>query len=113
VGKIKTKNEKMKKSQILCEKRLKGMPTKEKFTLKNNPVPQPEEGEVLVKTIYLSVDPYMRGRMDDAKSYVKPFELNEMIYGGIIGEVILSDSDQLNVGDNVIGRIGWQRYNGI
>lgn len=108
-----TLKEKLKNSQILLAKRPKGMPTKENFTFKDNPVPQREEGEVLVKTIYLSVDPYMRGRMDDAKSYVKPFELNEMICGGIIGEVILSDSDQLSVGDKVVGTLGWQRYNVI
>src|SRR5699024_9372465 len=102
---------KLKNSQILLAKRPKGMPTKENFTFKDSPVPQPEEGQVLVRTIYLSVDPYMRGRMDDAKSYVKPFELNEMICGGIVGEVMLAVSDQLSVCESVVGSLVWQRFN--
>ncbi|WP_163529959.1 NADP-dependent oxidoreductase [Halobacillus ihumii] len=99
--------------QILLSKRPEGMPTEENFEFKNTAVLAPENGQVLVRTIYLSVDPYMRGRMSDAKSYAEPYKLNEMISGGIIGEVVQSRSDQLSVGDKVIGMLGWQHYNVI
>lgn len=56
-------------------------------------MPKPSDGEVLVKTLYLSVDPYMRGRMSDAKSYVAPFQLNEALAGGAVGEIVESRSD--------------------
>ncbi|WP_373894634.1 NADP-dependent oxidoreductase [Virgibacillus natechei] len=103
--------QKLQNQQILLSKRPDGMPTEENFEFKDTVVTAPEDGQVLVRTIYISVDPYMRGRMSDAKSYVEPFKLNEMISGGIIGEVVQSESDQLRAGDKVIGMLSWQNYN--
>ncbi|OYD06847.1 NADP-dependent oxidoreductase [Paludifilum halophilum] len=89
------------------------MPTEETFAYREVPVPEPGEGQVLVQTIYLSVDPYMRGRMSDQKSYVEPYQLNEVISGGIIGKVVESKSDRFHVGDKVVGMMGWQHYNAV
>jgi NADPH-dependent curcumin reductase CurA len=74
-------------------------------------MPQPASGEVLIRTLYLSVDPYMRGRMNDRRSYVAPFELNEVITGGVIGEVVESRAPNFETGDIVTGMLGWQLYN--
>ncbi|MED4729896.1 NADP-dependent oxidoreductase [Aneurinibacillus migulanus] len=97
--------------QILLAGRPSGMPTKENFAFKEAPIPEIGVGEVLIRTLYLSVDPYMRGRMSDRKSYVPPFPLNEIIVGGIVGEIIESRADDLSKGDVVIGNLGWQLYN--
>lgn len=97
--------------QILLASRPSGMPTKENFAFKEAPIPEIGVGEVLIRTLYLSVDPYMRGRMSDRKSYVPPFPLNEIIVGGIVGEIIESRADDLSEGDVVIGNLGWQLYN--
>ncbi|MEC0242179.1 NADP-dependent oxidoreductase [Paenibacillus dokdonensis] len=88
-----------------------GMPTDQNFEYREAPVQEPKEGEVVVRTSYLSVDPYMRGRMSDAKSYIEPYALNEVISGGIVGEVVESKSDLIKTGDKVIGMLGWQLYN--
>lgn len=97
--------------QIVLAKRPEGLPTEDTFEYRDIPVGEPGEGEVLVKTLYMSVDPYMRGRMSTAKSYVEPYELNRPITGSIIGEVISSRSAQFQVGDKVQGTLDWQRYN--
>lgn len=73
-------------------------------------MPRPQEGEVLVRALYLSVDPYMRGRMSDRKSYTPPFELNTTIGGATVGEVVESKFDGLKPGDIVMGHLLWQRY---
>lgn len=73
-------------------------------------MPQPTNGQVLIRTRYISVDPYMRGRMNDRKSYVPPFQLNEALIGGVIGEVVESKSNSFSPGDLVIGNLGWQDY---
>lgn len=96
--------------QILLASRPQGMPTEENFRFVESAIPSPTEGEVLVKTLYLSVDPYMRGRMNDAKSYVPPFALNEVISGGIVGEVVQSRTPDFAEGDIVVGNLGWQEY---
>ncbi len=80
------------------------------FAIFDAEVPQPKDGEVLVRTRYLSVDPYMRGRMSDRKSYVDPFGVNEVMNGGVVGEVIESRSDALKPGDIVTGQLPWQLY---
>ncbi|SES68014.1 hypothetical protein SAMN05421676_101156 [Salinibacillus kushneri] len=103
----------MKNEQILLKSRPNGTPTEENFEFKEVNVPDLKEGETLVKTLYISVDPYMRGRMSTAKSYVEPFEVNEVISGGVVGEVIESKSDKLKNGDKVTGMLGWQRYNAV
>ena len=100
----------MKNKQILLASRPNGMPTLDNFRIVDAEVPKPNEGEVLVRTLYLSVDPYMRGRMSDRKSYVAPFELNQVITGGIVGEVVESRSPAFQPGDIVTGWLGWQLY---
>ncbi|MCA0150023.1 NADP-dependent oxidoreductase [Rossellomorea vietnamensis] len=99
-----------KQQQIQLVSRPEGMPVKEDFLYKEIDVPQPSNGEVLVKTIYLSVDPYMRGRMSDAKSYVEPFKLNEALAGGVVGEIVESKSEHFQKGDFVVGMLPWQEY---
>ncbi|MGN8645770.1 NADP-dependent oxidoreductase [Gracilibacillus sp. HCP3S3_G5_1] len=99
-----------KNKQILLANRPTGTPSKDTFQFAETAITQPSNGEILVRTLYVSVDPYMRGRMIDAPSYVAPFQLNEVIEGGVIGEVIESQSDQFAQGDIVIGGYGWQTY---
>ncbi|MBP2000254.1 NADPH-dependent curcumin reductase CurA [Paenibacillus shirakamiensis] len=99
--------------QVLLASRPVGMPTEQNFEFKDIPVEPVQSGQVVVRTHYLSVDPYMRGRMSDAKSYITPFALNEVIAGGIVGEVVESKDDSLSVGDKVIGMLGWQLYNTV
>jgi NADPH-dependent curcumin reductase CurA len=96
--------------QILLVSRPAGMPTPDNFKIVDAPVPQPVEGEVLIRTLYLSVDPYMRGRMSDRKSYVEPFALHEVITGGVVGEVVESRAEAFQPGDIVVGMLGWQLY---
>lgn len=100
----------MKNKQIILASRPTGMPASDNFAIIDAGVPQPAEGEVLVRTRYLSVDPYMRGRMSDRKSYVPPFALNEVMNGGVVGEVIESKSNAFKPGDIVSGQLGWQLY---
>jgi NADPH-dependent curcumin reductase CurA len=96
--------------EIHLGKRPVGMPTDETFEMKETELRNPDSGEVLVKALYISVDPYMRGRMNDQKSYVEPYHLNEVISGGVIGEVVTSNSTELVEGDLVIGNFGWATY---
>jgi NADPH:quinone reductase len=96
--------------QILLIKRPKGMPVKEDFRFEDIPISEPKEGEVLIRTLYLSVDPYMRGRMNDAKSYVPPYPLHQPIIGGIVGEIIQSKTPDFQVGEIVLGLLPWQKY---
>ncbi|MBV9959425.1 MAG: NADP-dependent oxidoreductase [Acidobacteria bacterium] len=96
--------------QILLASRPAGMPTADNFKFVETEMPQPSEGEVLIRTLYLSVDPYMRGRMNDRKSYVPPFALNEVITGGVVGEVVESRAENFQAGDIVTGMLGWQLY---
>ena len=86
------------------------MPTNENFRFEEDEVPQPRDGEVLIRTLYLSVDPYMRGRMSDRKSYVPPFELGQPIEGAAVGEVVESRSNKYKQGDLVTGILKWQLY---
>ncbi|AOZ94503.1 hypothetical protein [Paenibacillus crassostreae] len=106
-------NQQFKNKQILLTSRPVGLPTEQNFEFKEIPVANTQDGQVVVRTLYLSVDPYMRGRMSDAKSYIPPFQLNEVIAGGIVGEIVESKSDLYKVGDKVIGMLGWQLYNTV
>ncbi|MDG8483864.1 NADP-dependent oxidoreductase, partial [Streptococcus pneumoniae] len=92
--------------QIQLAKRPKGLPTKDVFHFETVDIPVPQDGEVLIQTKYVSVDPYMRGRMQDTKSYTPPFKLNEVIQGGVVGEVVESKSPQFEKGDFVLGFLG-------
>ena len=96
--------------QIHLVKRPETAPTHEHFRFVEKPIPALEGNEVLIHNLYLSVDPYMRGRMSDAKSYVAPFELNEKLVGGVVGEVVESTSSRFAKGDVVTGMLGWEEY---
>ncbi|WP_416043029.1 NADP-dependent oxidoreductase [Bacillus halotolerans] len=98
--------------QIQLARRPQGVPVHEDFRFETIPVLEPKQGEVLVKTLYVSVDPYMRGRMQDTKSYVEPFALDEALSGGVIAEVV-SDGDKLKKGEIVIGNLNWQEYSAV
>ncbi|MBZ4017983.1 NADP-dependent oxidoreductase [Streptomyces purpurogeneiscleroticus] len=87
-----------------------GWPTPADFALREAPVTEPGEGQVLVRNIHFSVDPYMRGRMSTAKSYVEPFELDKPMQGGAVGEVIASNAEGFQVGDHVLHFLGWREY---
>ncbi|MHC3472179.1 NADP-dependent oxidoreductase [Streptomyces sp. 7R007] len=87
-----------------------GWPQPENFALVEAEVPTPGEGQVLVRNRYLSVDPYMRGRMSAAKSYAAPFELGKAMQGGAVGEVIESHAEDIAVGDHVLHFLGWREY---
>ncbi|GHD98401.1 NADP-dependent oxidoreductase [Streptomyces alanosinicus] len=87
-----------------------GWPKPEDFALVETPVPTPGEGQVLVRNKYLSVDPYMRGRMSAAKSYTAPFELGKVMQGGAVGEVVASNAEGIETGDHVLHFFGWREY---
>ncbi|HET7577732.1 MAG TPA: NADP-dependent oxidoreductase [Bacillales bacterium] len=103
----------MENQRIILKSRPEAMPTEDHFNFEKAPLPEPDEGEVLVKTLYLSVDPYMRGRMNAGKSYIAPFEIGKAIAGGAIGEVVESKSPDFTKGDVVLGNLEWQLYNTI
>ncbi len=96
--------------QILLANRPVGMPKASDFLLQETSIPSPAEGQVLCKTLYLSLDPYMRGRMSPSKSYAAPVEINEVMTGGTVGEVIESKDPEFQAGDIVVGYGGWQDY---
>ncbi|MEV6014816.1 MULTISPECIES: NADP-dependent oxidoreductase [unclassified Streptomyces] len=87
-----------------------GVPEPSDFALVEAEVRRPGPGEVLVRNAYVSVDPYMRGRMSDAKSYVAPFELGKTMQGGAVGEVIASNAEGIEAGDHVLHFLGWREY---
>src|SRR5690242_1252927 len=87
-----------------------GWPKAEDFALVEEEIRQPGPGEVLVRNAYVSVDPYMRGRMSAAKSYVAPFELGKTMQGGAVGEVVASNAEGVAVGDHVLHFLGWREY---
>lgn len=94
--------------QIQLLRRPTGMPALTDFALREVPLPELQEGEVLVANQWLSVDPYMRGRMSEAKSYVPPFPLNGPLDGGAIGTVQASRHPDFAVGDQVSSMLGWR-----
>ena len=96
--------------QILLANRPVGMPKASDFLLNETSIPTPADGQVLCETLYLSLDPYMRGRMSPSKSYAKPVEINEVMTGGTVGKVIESRDPNLKTGDIVFGYGGWQDY---
>ena len=96
--------------QILLASRPQGEPSAENFKLVETPVAPLADGQVLVRHHFLSLDPYMRGRMSDAKSYAAPQPLNEVMIGGTAGEVVESKNPHFKAGDKVVGMGGWQEY---
>jgi NADPH-dependent curcumin reductase len=96
--------------QIRLKSRPVGEPTAANFDLVDAPVPEAKDGDVLRRTIYLSLDPYMRGRMSDAKSYAAPVQIGEVMGGHTVSEVIESRNPAFKKGDFVTGYDGWQTY---
>jgi len=87
-----------------------GLPGPDVFKLDETDVPTPGDGEMVARTIYLSLDPYMRGRMNDVPSYTPPVEIGGVMTGGTVGEVVTSNLDGFETGDIVVGTGGWQDY---
>lgn len=96
--------------RIVLASRPVGYPRESDFRLEEAPIPQPQEGEVLVKALWLSLDPYMRGRMRAARSYAPSVEIGQVIVGGVVGRVVQSRTPAFQVGDIVEGNLGWQEY---
>jgi NADPH-dependent curcumin reductase CurA len=96
--------------QITLAARPVGFPKESDFKLVESPVPVPGSGQALVRSIFLSVDPYMRGRMNDVKSYAPSVGIGEVMVGGIAGVVVRSNDPSLKEGDYVEARLGWQEY---
>jgi len=96
--------------QICLARRPDGAPVPADFDLKETPIPEAGNGQVLTRTIYLSLDPYMRGRMNAERSYAEPVPVGGVMEGGTISVVEASNDPSLSVGDIVVGRTGWQDY---
>ena len=96
--------------QVRLASRPAGRPTAANFRCVAGPRPEPGDGQALLRTRYLSLDPYMRGRMSDAPSYAPPVEVGGLMVGGTIGEVVESRTPELVPGDVVLAYGGWQRY---
>ena len=96
--------------EIRLASRPSGIPTAANFTLARIELAPPQDGQVLVRNRYMSVDPYMRGRMNSGKSYVPPFEVGKPLEGGAVGEVIESRAEGFKPGDAVTSRFGWREY---
>ena len=96
--------------QIVLRRHPVGMPTPGDFDLIESPVPSPRDGEVLCRTVYLSLDPYMRGRISGARSYAQSVEPGQVIVGATVGQVLESRSAGLAPGDIVLGYDGWQSH---
>jgi NADPH-dependent curcumin reductase CurA len=99
--------------QVLLKQRPTGAPTPADFTIAEAPLPDPAEGEVLVRGIYLSLDPYMRGRISGQRSYARPVEVGAVIEGRVVGEVARSRAPAFRPGDYVLGGFGWQLYSSV
>ena len=96
--------------QILLAARPVGFPKDSDFNLVELPIPKPGPGQILVRSIYVSVDPYMRGRMNDVKSYAPPVQIGGLMGGGAVGRVLESNNPSFENGDIVTGMFGWQEY---
>src|SRR5918995_1437443 len=96
--------------RIVLASRPEGEPKPDNFRLVTSEAPTPADGQVLLRTLWLSLDPYMRGRMSAAKSYAKPVELGAVMTGGTVSEVAASRHWGFQVGDLVLGFAGWQDY---
>ena len=96
--------------QVLLASRPQGAATTDNFRLVQTALPELQEGQVMVRHHYLSLDPYMRGRMNETKSYAAAQPLDEVMIGGTAGEVVASKNAHFQVGDKVVGQGGWQEY---
>src|SRR3954468_3656371 len=100
----------MENKRVVLASRPSGWVTEANFRVESVPVPKPKDGEVLVRNLWLSLDPYMRGRMNDVKSYAAKQELDEVMVGGTVGEVVESKNPKFTAGEKVLGTFGWQQY---
>ena len=96
--------------QVRLASRPSGWVTADNFTLTEEAVPEVGQGQLLVRNLFMSVDPYMRGRMNKAKSYVPSFQVGEVLQAGVVGEVIASSNQDYAEGDFVTGMLGWENY---
>ena len=96
--------------QVRLASRPSGWVTADNFTLTEEAVPEVGQGQLLVRNLFMSVDPYMRGRMNKAKSYVPSFQIGEVLQAGVVGEVIASRNKDFAEGDFVNGMLGWENY---
>lgn len=96
--------------QVVLERRPKGAPQESDFRFVEGPVPEIADGQFLIRGRYLSLDPYMRGRMNDTKSYARPVEIGGVMEAEAAGEVVATRHPGFKPGDKVLARIGWQRY---
>ncbi len=96
--------------QIIVKSYPTGEVVEDNFEFRESPIPSISDGQVLVRNTWLSLDPYMRGRLSQAKSYAKGVELGDVMVGGTVGEVVESKSQKFKVGDQVVGATGWQKY---
>lgn len=103
----------MNNEQIVLAERPEGLPGDETFRYEDVEVKKPDNDEILVESVYISVDPYMRGRMNDTKSYAKPFELDQPLDGHIVGKVIESNTGDFAEGDVVTGVLPWKKFNTV
>lgn len=99
--------------QWLLTSRPTGMVTEQHFELAEQPIPEPAEGEIVVQSEYLTVDPYMRGKMNDRKSYSDPVKIGEVMTGQAVGKVVSTKSDRFKEGDAVLASIGWQEFGAV
>ena len=96
--------------RFVLASRPEGAPTGDNFRLEKEPVPTPDDGQVLLRTVFLSLDPYMRGRMSDAPSYAEPVAVDEVMVGGTVCRVVASKHPKFDTGDWVLAYSGWQDY---
>ena len=99
--------------RVVLASRPNGWVSEDNFRVETVPVPPPRDGEVLVKNHCLSLDPYMRGRMSEGKSYAAKREIGEVMVGGTVGEVVESKHPKFATGDQVLGMLGWQQYGAV
>src|SRR5882724_8038341 len=99
--------------QVRLKRRPNGMPVPEDFALAEAPLPEPGEGEVVLRGFYLSLDPYMRGRISGVRSYARPVEIGEVIEGRVVGQVVRSRDPAFREGEYASGGYGWQLYSAV
>src|SRR5919204_6384929 len=100
----------MQNKRVVLASQPEGPVSETNFRIEEAPLPSPRESEVLVRNLWLSLDPYMRGRMSAAKSYVKGVDIGEVMVGQTVGEVLESRHPKLKAGDQVLTQLGWQLY---
>jgi NADPH-dependent curcumin reductase CurA len=100
----------MQNTRVIFRQRPEGLPGPECYEIRSEPAPEIGAGDVLLRNHYISLDPYMRGRMTDRRSYVAGFQLGEVLTAAGVGEVVASDNPRLPVGSFVVGTVGWEHY---